>query len=354
MVCSLSRIFQHVELYIPFRLKGFCLCWTGGIFQSYGKPVPKNLKIRFIIKNRGSKFGYETAAEKRKYEKKDALVFSRSLQVAHHFAKNDYPVLFEAHNFAKNKSYDRFDDFIKTLQKNKQAKIISISQQIEALYLKTGLAKEKIATFPDGVDLSLFEKTNRNFLGSAFGSGIYARKNVLYTGSLAEEKGVGFIIGAAGKIKNYNFIIIGGKKSEIGQLTRRFHTVENLFFHPAIDYKLIPSALMDADYLVMPYLRSGKLIAYMSPLKMFDYLAAEKIILSSDLPVLKPVLQNNENIIFFEPESIDSFKTALTNAEILTSKRPDVEQKPSRNMRIYSWENRVSNILDWYYQDRLL
>ncbi len=66
----------------------------------------------------------------------------------------------------------------------------------------------------------------------------------------------------------------------------------------------------------MPYSRSiaassGQDIAQViNPMKMFDYMAAGRAIISADLPVIHEVL-NEKNALFAEPSNADAWEQAL-------------------------------------------
>jgi hypothetical protein len=66
----------------------------------------------------------------------------------------------------------------------------------------------------------------------------------------------------------------------------------------------------------MPYERSvavsggGDTADVCSPMKMFDYMAAGRAIISSDLPVLQEVL-NEQNAVFCSPDAPDQWEQAL-------------------------------------------
>ena len=68
-----------------------------------------------------------------------------------------------------------------------------------------------------------------------------------------------------------------------------------------MSYSKIPKILSQYEIALMPYQNKVKgrssiwLEKYMSPLKMFDYLASKKIIIASDLNVYKHILKNNFN-----------------------------------------------------------
>ena len=68
--------------------------------------------------------------------------------------------------------------------------------------------------------------------------------------------------------------------------------------------KSISHHLKKMDILLMPYSKIvtstgniGNIAKFMSPMKMFDYLGASKILISADIPVLREVLISNYNSI---------------------------------------------------------
>ena len=77
---------------------------------------------------------------------------------------------------------------------------------------------------------------------------------------------------------------------------------KNILFYDFKSYKNIPKILKSSKFLFLPYSNqvlvnsdSLEVSNFMSPLKMFDYLAAGKIILASNLNVYSHILKNNYN-----------------------------------------------------------
>ena len=102
----------------------------------------------------------------------------------------------------------------------------------------------------------------------------------------------------------------------------------------------------------MPYSRrtvapGGVTTDWMSPLKMFEYMAAARPIVASDLPALREVLRDRENAVLVEPDNAaalaDGLRCLLGDASLAhrlaTQARRDVEA--------YTWENRARIILDF-------
>jgi glycosyltransferase involved in cell wall biosynthesis len=72
------------------------------------------------------------------------------------------------------------------------------------------------------------------------------------------------------------------------------------------------------DVLLMPYQQSVSIgvrghdtARWMSPMKMFEYLASGTPVVSSDLTVLREVLRNGENALLVSPTAVDQWTTAV-------------------------------------------
>ena len=55
-------------------------------------------------------------------------------------------------------------------------------------------------------------------------------------------------------------------------------------------------------------------------MKMFEYMAAERAIITSDLPVIREVL-NESNAVFCPPDEVDAWKTAIEGLLAFESRR---------------------------------
>ena len=99
---------------------------------------------------------------------------------------------------------------------------------------------------------------------------------------------------------------------------------KNLKILNFVEYSKIPNLLSTFDVLLMPYKKNVFVKAknlntadYCSPLKMFDYLAAGKLIISSKLSGINEILKNNTNSIIVEDDDILSWEKAINNVKKL-------------------------------------
>ena len=157
----------------------------------------------------------------------------------------------------------------------------------------------------DGVDIDNFKKPKV----------INNIKSATYIGSFYKGRGIELITDLAKKFDNLNFNLYGGN-SRI--LKSKIRNIKNLNFYGFIKYKKVPKILSKSDILLMPYSNNVEVRAkgintaeYCSPLKMFDYLAAGKIIVSSKLSGISEVLKHNKNAILVKIFDYKSWEKSI-------------------------------------------
>lgn len=175
-----------------------------------------------------------------------------------------------------------------------------------------------------------------------------------YVGSLYPGKGLEIIMYLSKEFKFINFHIFGSLQT-IKLNNIDFRKYKNLIFHGFLSYSKIPSILINSKILLMPYLekvnvRSSNLEVsnFMSPLKLFEYLASGNIILASKLPVYSHILRNKHNAILASPKNYKdwkkNFKDIISNIASFSYLRKNAFNTAQK----FTWEKRVQTIIKKY------
>ena len=192
----------------------------------------------------------------------------------------------------------------------------------------------------DGVDIDNFKKPKV----------INNIKSATYIGSFYKGRGIELITDLAKKFDNLNFNLYGGN-SRI--LKSKIRNIKNLNFYGFIKYKKVPKILSKSDILLMPYSNNVEVRAkgintaeYCSPLKMFDYLAAGKIIVSSKLSGISEVLKHNKNAILVKNFDYKSWEKSIF--EIINGKYKikDLQRNSFETAKNFSWKIRAKKIIN--------
>lgn len=176
--------------------------------------------------------------------------------------------------------------------------------------------------------------------------------NIGYVGSLYPGKGVEVVEQLAAKNPDVGFHVVGGSGTIFESKVNANH-LNNLTFHGYQKQRQVGRFLKGFDVVLLPnqqYVEdtSGKDIGrWTSPLKLFEYMANGKPILSSDLPVLREILVNGHNALLCEADNIESWQSALLRLlgddvlrkKIASQAKMDLEQR-------YSWTQRSRLLLN--------
>lgn len=267
--------------------------------------------------------------------RQNIIVYSRNRHASSVLAFFRIRQRYEMHGISRSKMQNRLDKFI--LLSRATEKIVVISKQLEIDVLdKYEVSKDKVIVAHDGADFVDVENVVEELLNGSFDF------NVGYVGSLLEGKGVDLICEVASLLPSFGFHIVGGSGQNLLELKEMFNTRENLFFYGHLPQKNLPGILKSFDAVVLPNLTRvitgnrediGK---YTSPLKLFEYMALNKVIVLSDLPVFREVLSERD-ALFFKSGDLESFRDALIKSRDwkVGSDLPELIKSK------YSWSKRV-------------
>ena len=173
-------------------------------------------------------------------------------------------------------------------------KIIAISHGVKEVYInKYSVNTNKILVLPSGSSIKkkFTFNHNKNFF------------KIGYLGSLYKSRGSSLIYKLA-KIDKHNEYYLYGDINNLKNY-KKYSLIKNLHLNGWVPYREISKILSKMDILLMPYISNikvagnvGDITQFTSPLKLFDYLSAGKIIICSDFNILREAIKENINAIF--------------------------------------------------------
>lgn len=214
------------------------------------------------------------------------------------------------------------------------------------------IEQNKIHISPDAVDLDIFDiqldkKTARQKFKLS-----QAQIILGYTGSFMTkemDKGLTDIFKALKILnrKNIIFVALGGLPRHIdyySKLAADLKVENQIMLSPKVEQSKLAIFQQACDILLMPFPRTEHYSYFMSPLKMFEYLASQRPIVATDLPTIKEVL-NDHNAILVKPDNPPSLahgiKRLLNNKDLADK----ITKSAYQDVAKYTWQKRVENIL---------
>ena len=219
----------------------------------------------------------------------------------------------------------------------------------DALRRLLQLPEAQTVTAPDGVDLERYAalpdpKAARRTLG------LQEAPTVLCTGHLYAGRGADLFLLLAAKFPQASFVWVGGRPLDVENWKLRAAGQSNVTFTGFVPNERIPLYQSAAEVLLMPYQRTvatssgGNTAAVCSPMKMFEYMAAGRAILSSDLPVLHEVLDASM-AVFCTLDDPCAWETALGELLNDEKRRKTLSECARLTVEQYSWVRRAQRAL---------
>jgi glycosyltransferase involved in cell wall biosynthesis len=201
----------------------------------------------------------------------------------------------------------------------------------EALKDKFELPKTHV--IPHGVDMALFSNKHTAPADLPKGKPIAG-----FYGAIADWIDVGLLTELAQQRPDWNFVLIGPQITEVGTLRAQ----ENVFFLGPKNHHELAAYVQHWQVSLLPF-KSCEQIAACNPLKLREYLAMGKPIVSIDFPALNPYRDYVEIV-----SGVEQFSSVLNKLSEVQKAHPDIadEQEAARRKSVSceSWQQRAKDV----------
>ncbi len=284
---------------------------------------------------------------------KPDLIYTWLPQSAVYALRRSYPVVLEMHaDVAGHLGAWWLQRF--WIGRGRKRLLVTTEALRVALQRSTGLKfpDADVRVMPNGVDLDRYA----NLPDSA-----QARRELDlpecptagFTGHFYRGRGMNLLFELARALPGVNFLWVGGTAEAVGQWRAKLNAtrVSNVILTGFVENSKLPRFQVAADVLLMPYdssilSSSGQDIAeVINPMKMFEYMAAERAIITADLPSIREVLDDN-CAIFCQPGNVGAWKLALEALLSDGSRRVRLGRHARQEVEKHTWLARAERALD--------
>ena len=339
---ALAQIGQHVTLFVPGSRNT-----NVDLKRHYG--LRTEFPIEWLASSSRRRFTWD-AVRKARALRAD-LVYSWFPQSAVFGLLHGFPVVFEIHLQPTGRFGPFWHRAFARLRGRKRwAAITRALVSVLERDFHMRVPEEEVVIAPNGVDLERFVSLPdpaavRRQLG------LREVPTVMCTGHLYAGRGAELFLTLAKSLPAAHFVWVGGRPKDIEAWRQRVAS-GNVTFTGFIPNRDLPLYQAAADILLMPYSRSimgssgsADSAAVASPMKMFEYMAAGRAIVSSDLPVVREVL-NEKNAVFCEPEEIGAWRLAIEGLLNDDARRNELGNQARQDVQGYTWVARAQHIMN--------
>lgn len=263
-----------------------------------------------------------------------------------------FDVVYESHGASLHSTSGILDllyrrILLKSVHCKNQIRFVAISHALAKIWKERGVPDRKILTLHDGVCAADYKDVIRQADARKALKIDTTRKLVVYAGSLYRDRGVDTIFRLAKKFQQAMFYIVGGPEQEKVRYESVVREVglKNVVFAGQVHHQHVKDYLFAADVLLMLWSRRVPTIDICSPLKVFEYMAAERIIVGHGFPTIREVLKDGETALLVDPDSYEDLEHNMQNALRLGYPNDMATHARKQVLSQYSWEKRAKAIV---------
>lgn len=208
--------------------------------------------------------------------------------------------------------------------------LLPVSKAAREFLVASGADPTRVVVAPNGVALEDYAEL------PDFDPDRLTYPRLTYLGTLEDRRGLE-IFGAAAAAGL-------GQVTLVGNRAPTYVPPAGVEVRPFVPHHEVPGWYGRTDIILLPYPREIATADSMSPMKLFEALAAGRPIIASDLPVLRELLVNEDNALLVEPGDVTAWLAAIRRLQ----SDPNLAVRLAHNARNlashFTWEQRAENI----------
>jgi len=296
-------------------------------------------RIKIILTRQKSNYfkrSFSLIKRFRKINKEFKYIYTRDLLFAT-VIKLLYPkkkVIYELHDFSNGWLWHKLFKLSFFILD----KIVVISNGLVEDMKKQGFNMNKVKLLHDGVDINRFRKTQSKQKARKILKLPLNKKLIIYIGNTDNTHDLDTMLLATKNIKGVVPVIYGVKRDYLKRYKNGL--IEGFIKKPEIAYQA-------ADILFAGYTNKVKHIKYMSPLKLFEYMATNKPIVVADFPRTREVL-GKDCAVYYKSQDAKDLTKKITQLLKDRKMQKDLTHTAYKKVKNYTWVSRAKKIIELF------
>jgi len=164
------------------------------------------------------------------------------------------------------------------------------------------------------------------------------------------DKGVGTLVEALAAVEGACLALVGGPNEMAEALRSRWLALgmapERFLYAGHVSPDAAPRYLSAFDVCALPLPAETHFRRYASPMKLFEYMAAGRAIVASDLPAWSDAVAHGETALLLPPGDVDAWSAAIDRLRLNIDLRAQLGKRArQRALDHYTWDVRAGRIL---------
>lgn len=251
------------------------------------------------------------------------------------------PFVFESHWKPKTAFHKAVETAI--MRHPRFRRVVLISEELHKIYRQEypWLGEEKMVVAHDAADI--VERVSPQRATEIEGA---ESLQVGYVGSFWPGYGIELIEAVAKRMRDVEFHVVGGDPRQVERRRALSSQQPNLTFHGFVDPRHLPGFYARFDIVLAPYQKETPHIDWISPMKLFEYMAYGKAIVCSDFPVMREIIQHGHNGLLVTSDDLLGWIEAIRS--LRDEKRRNRIGSNARSIaeRDFTWRVRARRVLE--------
>jgi glycosyltransferase involved in cell wall biosynthesis len=208
--------------------------------------------------------------------------------------------------------------------------LLPISRSAAGVLLDAGAAPERILVCPSGVKIDGFEDL------PPFDPERLSSPRIVYLGRLSRDRGLDIFE----RLAEQGI----GEITLVGEQDDAVKARDGLKVVPFVPHREVPAWWGRSDVVLLPYQRHLPHADSISPIKLFEAMAAGRPIVASDLPAIREIVEHERTALLVEPDDAAGWIAAVRRLQNDPHLACRLARAARERAADYSWEKRAERI----------